>query len=265
MTETTDPRYQAFLERVRQRSLPTNPITRMKTLAKELSEGTVEELWNYVLPLESVPYTGEDGGNYSRYELASSALKDYLAKRWNGKYPAFDFLELNGYMTQYQNNRFDLGWRLNASAFALLEETEPARIFISYRRKESSAFALLVLARLKLAGLDAFLDMTIQPGDNWQTHLKSQIQSRETFVLLLGRDSLASDVVHQEIMWALEFNKDIIPMWHNGFAYQPGVFSLPPQIDKVLQTTHTIRVLEESALGYNNAIIELLNRFGVTP
>jgi hypothetical protein len=33
----------------------------------------------------------------------------------------------------------------------------------------------------------------------------------------------------------------------------------------MLRTTHTIRVLEESALGYNNAIVELLNRFGVTP
>lgn len=34
---------------------------------------------------------------------------------------------------------------------------------------------------------------------------------------------------------------------------------------QLLNTRHTIRVLEESALAYNNAIVELLNRFGITP
>jgi hypothetical protein len=36
-------------------------------------------------------------------------------------------------------------------------------------------------------------------------------------------------------------------------------------VREALASRHTIRVLEESALAYNNAIIELLNRFGVTP
>ncbi len=38
-----------------------------------------------------------------------------------------------------------------------------------------------------------------------------------------------------------------------------------PEIDAALNNTHTIRVLEESASAYNTAIVELLNRFGITP
>jgi ADP-ribosylglycohydrolase len=52
-----------------------------------------------------------------------------------------------------------------------------------------------------------------------------------------------------------------MPIWHNGFVYRPEEWSqLPPEVSRVLGTTHTIRVLEESALAYNNAIVELLNR-----
>jgi hypothetical protein len=57
----------------------------------------------------------------------------------------------------------------------------------------------------------------------------------------------------------------IIPIWHNGFVYKPGAWNVSAQVDTALSKTHTIRVIEESALGYNNALVELLNRFGVMP
>ncbi len=126
-------------------------------------------------------------------------------------------------------------------------------------------FALLVLSRLKAFDLDAFLDMSIRPGDNWHAYIKEQIHQRDYLVLLLGKASLDSDYVKQEISWAIEAGAEIIPIWHNGFEYKEGEFDLPPEIQKVLRSNHSIRVLEESALAYNNAIVELLNRFGVTP
>jgi hypothetical protein len=154
---------------------------------------------------------------------------------------------------------------LTRAAFDLLEDVEPSSIFISYRREDSSAFALLVLARLKAAGLDAFLDLTIQPGANWRTHIQNEIVTRDHLILLLGKQTLRSEVVLEEIEWALQSGTNILPIWHNHYAYRSDEFNLPEEIDAALQNTHTIRVIEESTLGYNNAIIELLNRFGITP
>ena len=44
-----------------------------------------------------------------------------------------------------------------------------------------------------------------------------------------------------------------------------SICSFPGSCKLVNTGAHTIRVLEESAVGYNNALVELLNRFGVTP
>jgi hypothetical protein len=88
--------------------------------------------------------------------------------------------------------------------------------------------------------------------------------TRDHLILLLGKQTLRSEVVLEEIEWALQSGTNILPVWHNHYAYRSDEFNLPEEIDAALQNTHTIRVIEESALGYNNAIIELLNRFGVT-
>ena len=69
----------------------------------------------------------------------------------------------------------------------------------------------------------------------------------------------------EEIEWAKAAGAIMLPVWHNGFVYRSSDWNLPPEIDHILGTTHTIRVLEESALAYNNALVELLNRFGITP
>ena len=74
----------------------------------------------------------------------------------------------------------------------------------------------------------------------------------------------ATEVVVEEIGWALEAKLTFIPIWHNGFSYKSEDWTLPPPIDEALRLRHTIRVLEENPLAYNNAIIELLNRFGGT-
>ena len=246
--------FDAFMEQVKQRALPNNPMARVRVLAKELAEGAVEGVWGYTI-------------STFRGQVNDRQPALYLQERWGDQLPNLGLLLGSGYIQETLDpyNKVN-GFRLTEKAFALVEEGEPADVFISYRRKDSSAFALLVLARLKAAGLNAFVDMTIQPGDNWQTHLKEQIQRRDYFVLLLGKESLSSEVLHQEVLWALEANASIVPIWHNSFVYRPEEWaSLPQEIAHVLSTTHTIRVLEESALAYNNAIVELLNRFGITP
>jgi hypothetical protein len=246
--------FDAFMQQVTQRVLPNNSMARVRVLAKELAEGAVEGMWGYSI-------------STFRGQVNDRQPALYLEERWGDQLPNLGLLLGSGYIEETTDSFNQIsGFRLTEKAFDLVEEGEPADVFISYRRKDSSAFALLMLARLKAAGLNAFVDMTIQPGDNWQTHLKEQIQKRDYFVLLLGKESLSSEVLHQELQWALEAGANIMPIWHNGFVYRPEDWSrLPQEVAQVLGTTHTIRVLEESALAYNNAIVELLNRFGITP
>lgn len=232
--------------------MPSNSISRIRTLAKELAEGAADELWDvYVETYEQLV------GDTTVFVPYSNNLKQYLIERWNNNYPNFLLLMSNDYLERSPGY-----FRVTDLAFQLIDEVEPSTIFISYRRKDSSAFALLVLKSLKSEGLDAFLDMSLEPGEEWHQGLKERIQQRDYFIVLIGKETLNSEVVRKEILWAMEAGSTIIPVWHNGFNSE---WDGSPEIDKVLDRKHAIRVIEESTLAYNNAIVELLNRFGITP
>jgi hypothetical protein len=272
----------AFLALLEQRTLPQSPMLRLRTLARELAEGAAHELWDITFAAIQIAVT--DHGGYdealkpalTRLNLTppetaglfprDAALARYFLERWRlfDIAPLMRLMVINGYASFEAPHRMVAEYTLLKPAFDLVEEGPAARVFISYRRAESSAFALLVLARLKAAGVDAFLDMTIQPGQNWQDDLRGRIDASDTFVLLLGKTSLDSDIVLDEISHAMHTGVRIIPIWHNGFVFR-GEARIPARMTALLETTHTIRVLEESALGYNNALTELLNYFGVTP
>lgn len=240
--------FDAFLAQLKAHDLPKSPLARVRLLAKELALGAYEGLWS----LEIYAFRAQVGDRDVLY---------YLTERWQDDHPSFGLLTVMGYLKWNDSNSYII----TKAAFDLLDGAEPANIFISYRRRDSSAFALLVLARLKQAGLAPFLDMSLVAGEDWQQGLRQRLQSYDYVVLLIGPDTLASGEVIREIEWAIDAKVQVIPIWHGGFVYQPGMFDLPAAVAHLLQTTHTIRVLEESAVGYNNAVVELLNRFGVTP
>jgi hypothetical protein len=139
-------------------------------------------------------------------------------------------------------------------------------VFISYHRRESSALALLVLARFKMLGLEPFLDMNIEPGDDWAARLEIEVKSREYFVCLLGPGTLESPYVRQEIRWALEAGARVIPIWHGGFsdARLAGFRAQYPQLG-AFYDKQAIRIEQEHTAAYEIAIIQLLNRFGMMP
>jgi hypothetical protein len=245
--------FEQFMERVLARPLPQNPLSRVRTLARELAEGAVENHWG------SAIYAFRGAVN----ETAEPKVAAYLTRRWGEGIPGLHLLISMGYLVWGDG---DNSYHLQKAAFDLLEVVEPASIFISYKRSASSAFALLVLARLKMAGLEPFLDLALEAGEDWERGLKGRIQRYQYLIALLGPDTLKSEVVCQELTWALEAKAAIIPVWHGGFVYRADDWpELTLALHNALAKTHTIRVLEESALGYNNAIVELLNRFGVTP
>lgn len=282
---TDEERFQVWLTKVCARELPQNPMVRIRTLAKELAEGAADSIWatliwaNVRVALVD-GLTEEQKAVETKKQIEKRApgfleLQKYLYKRWNQNYPGFTLLCVNGYLavppelehdTQQSKIHPEFSYyHITEKAFHLINEVEPANIFISYKRSESSALALLILKSLKIEGLEAFLDLALEAGENWHAGLKERIQQYDYFVLLLGKETLKSEVVLKEIQWALEAGLSIIPVWHNGFKYQSDQWQLPPDIDHKLSNTHAIEVKEESALGYDTAITELLNRFGVTP
>jgi hypothetical protein len=246
MTDDQTP-FEQFMSKVLQRQLPSNQMGRVRLLAKELAEGVSENVFPTRINLNATGRTIEN-------------FRNYLQRRWNDDYPQFELLALNGYLG-LASDRYEI----RRPAFELLEEAPPSTSFISYKRSDSSAFALLVLTKLKAAGLEPFLDMALVPGEDWHAGLKERIQQRDYFVLLLGENTLKSEYVQKEILWALEVPATVIPIWQPGFEYSSGKYNVPPEIDQVLSASHSIRVFDDSPLGYNTAIVELLNRFGITP
>ena len=244
-------KFELWLDTVCQRPLPQNRMAQIRILAKELAEGASNKLWGVQIDLQPSRVSGGE------YIPLSDFLRKYLFQRWNTEELDSGLLHSNGYLE---------GHKIVKAAFDLLDETEPASIFISYRRKDSSAFALLILKHLKEHGLDPFVDMALVPGEDWHAGLKERIQSYDFLILVLGKETLSSKYVLDEVDWAMDAGLTIIPVWHNDFEYKSADWgNIPVKIDKMLQSTHAIRVREESALDYNTAIVELLNRFGVTP
>ncbi len=152
-------------------------------------------------------------------------------------------------------------YRLTAKAFELLEKpAKPPTIFISYRRVESSAFALLIEARLRLLDIKTvFVDKQITAGEDWEDRLRKSIKQCEVFICLIGPTSLnASMMVEQEIEWALNKGCEIRSVWHNGYSIQKLKDEEKP-CPPVLEKRQAIVVTGESAREYETAINELLN------
>jgi hypothetical protein len=146
---------------------------------------------------------------------------------------------------------------LPPKALQLLEKPVQAPgVFISYSRKDSSAFALLVEARLRIVGVpDVFIDKKITAGDEWAEHLEERIREARYFICLVGPNTLRSSVVGQEVEWAVQAGCRIISIWHGGAK-------ITDSAPEALRKRHAISVTEESAREYETAISELLNSMG---
>jgi hypothetical protein len=136
-------KFEQFMKKVMARLLPNDSMARIRALARELAEGAARNIWDAyiaVIPSDSRSDT---------WDAQYGEIRSYLRQRWNNDYPAWTLLQLNRYLgDRYQ---------LTKAAFDLSNEAEPTNIFISYRRKDSSPFALLILKSLKFEGLEAIL------------------------------------------------------------------------------------------------------------
>jgi hypothetical protein len=123
----------------------------------------------------------------------------------------------------------------------------------------------LIVARLQARGIqNPFIDMNIAPGDVWHAQLENIIKNSRYFVSLLGREPF-SPMVIKEITWAMETpNLVYIPIWQSSYRQKKSQV-LTLDVQNFVNGVHAIRIKEESAEEYNNAMVQLLNRLGYAP
>ncbi|MCL2207445.1 MAG: toll/interleukin-1 receptor domain-containing protein [Fibromonadales bacterium] len=103
------------------------------------------------------------------------------------------------------------------------------KIFISYRRKGGYDTAKLLYDRLRLDGYSVFFDMDALENGDFDSELEKKVRKCKDFLLVLSPGifdrfrepgyNAKDDWVRQEIICALQTNKNIIPLMLEDFAY----------------------------------------------
>jgi hypothetical protein len=90
--------------------------------------------------------------------------------------------------------------------------TQPQATFVSYSRDDSD-FALRLTEDLKSAGASVWLDqLDIQPGQRWARAVQDALTASPRMLVILSPSSVESTNVDDEISFALEEHKTVIPV-----------------------------------------------------
>ena len=134
--------------------IPEGVVEQTRLLASELALGVHLSLWPRRICLKN--------------HISDTNLNRYFSERWDLDYSAGELLERlrgHGFLKRESEVVGNYHECISTAGFDLLQATAPYRVFVSYKWLESSAFALLVVYRLKEHGLRSYCDMRIAPGD----------------------------------------------------------------------------------------------------
>jgi len=109
------------------------------------------------------------------------------------------------------------------------------RVFISYRRIGGIDTARWLYDQLRARGYDVFMDLEGLRAGVFNKALYREIESRDTFVIVLSEGSLdrcvnEGDWVRQELAHALNCKRNVIPILMKGFKFPD---QLPEDIDAI--------------------------------
>jgi hypothetical protein len=239
---------------------PNDPIERIRALARDLAYGAVVGLW----PTELRAWQDEDKLNFAGMS-GGDKLQAVLTEKWHNDFPNLSLLLALGYLAPAEGSQSRvMFFGLTQKAFELLEQPAvPPSVFISYGRKQSSAFALLLECKLSSMGVKAFVDRSIDPGADWHNHLQQTVGRSSFLVCLIAPGTLDSPYVREEVQWAVDARIGSISIWHSNFKFKKNeIADCPDWLEDFVTSKHAIRVQEESAEGYHDAAEKLLNRLG---
>jgi formylglycine-generating enzyme required for sulfatase activity len=90
---------------------------------------------------------------------------------------------------------------------------EKLKVFISYSRTDSAAFADELLAGLEVAGFAPFLDrQNIEPGEPWEARLGGLIAQSDTVVFVVSPQAVKSEHCRWEVDRTIKLSKRLVPV-----------------------------------------------------
>ena len=101
---------------------------------------------------------------------------------------------------------------LTVLRFLGIAETD-RRLFLSYRRIESSGIALQLRAALSERAYDVFLDrFSVPPGDDFQRRIDIELADKALLVVLESESAIGSDWVQHEVVYALSHHIGVLAL-----------------------------------------------------
>ena len=183
-------------------------------------------------------YFGDENGNYKDLSILNILIKD-----------ATLILPVASDITQFHSqipellrtiNGFELTTRghiekiiaVVLEGFSLLRLSR--RIFISYKRDESTAVAIQLYEQLERNGFDVFLDThSIRPGESFQEELWHRMADTDVIVLLNTPNFLKSNWTTQELAQANSMSIGILQLiWPSHKIERNAQLSMPIQLRK---------------------------------
>src|SRR5436190_4963726 len=96
---------------------------------------------------------------------------------------------------------------------------EKLKVFISYSRRDSAAFADELVAGFELAGFAPFLDRhDISAGEDWEARLGGLIAQSDTVVFVVTPESVKSQRCVWEVERTLGLSKRLLPVIYKSVA-----------------------------------------------
>jgi TIR domain len=126
---------------------------------------------------------------------------------------------------------------------------QPLLAFFSYSRVDLD-FAMRLATDLRRYGASAWLDkLDIRPGEHWDKAVEQALAQCPRMILILSPDSVASTNVMDEVSFALEEHKLVIPVLHRDCK-------IPFRLRRVQYI--------DARSNYEEALQELLRQLGMT-
>jgi hypothetical protein len=239
-----------------------NPFQDAQDLARDLAFGALNGYWGTIITFFR--------GAPNFFDRENEIHQKFLTK-WHSEHKPignYGILLALGHLQAIPNtgqSSMTESLMIGKSAFELVKAPfVPSKVFVSYRRRESSAFALLIEARLRIAGVPTegiFVDKNMTGGERWENRIHREIEQCDYFVCLIGPTTLADGSwVSKEIEILKQTNPKAIaiPVCHNGFR----LGQLPETLAKSNGYELAKPTDEETALDYETAVNFVLNSMG---
>lgn len=144
--------------------------------------------------------------------------------------------------------------------FSQIKKNE-TRTFISYRRNNGAILARLIQCELKSLGVVTFLDVENLGAAEFDDQLFREIKKAKNFILILTSGSLdnceeETDWLTREIQYALEIDRNIVPILGEGFEFDS--LKQPPGFINMLQRHNAIGFSHEHFGSVMNKLIRFL-------